>query len=179
MKDTKAVWWATYKYAAPADFEQFMERMAAEGWNVDQIKQWNSFRMVFHKTEPKKYRYVMDLHAFPKKDYVATYEAFGWKLMGKMASVYIWRKEYTDERPEAFTDTASREKRSANILNVFKGLIILMLAAIAVIAVCYALAVKPQNIGEWSDGLISIAILGVLTIVLGVFMRKIYQKRDQ
>ncbi|MEA5004460.1 MAG: DUF2812 domain-containing protein, partial [Christensenella sp.] len=160
-------------------FENHMEKMAAEGWNVERIKQSDSFRMVFHKTQPRKYRYVVDLHALPAKDYKQTYEAFGWELVGKMASLYVWRKEYTSERPEAFTDAASREKRSGNILLVFKCLIALMVAAIVVIAVCYGILVQPKSLGDWEDGLISIAILAVLTVALSVFMRKIYKKRDQ
>ncbi|BDF59330.1 hypothetical protein CE91St36_21470 [Christensenellaceae bacterium] len=177
--DTMARWWLPYKYAAPVDFENYMEKMAAEGWNVDKIRQRDSFRMVFHKTQPKKYRYVVDLHALSAQDYKKIYEAFGWELVGKMASLYVWRKEYTDQRPEAFTDLASREKRSGNILLVFKCLIALMVVAIAVIAVCYAVLVKPQNLSDWADGLISIVILAALTAALGIFMRKIYKKRDR
>ena len=107
MKTTKRAWWTPYKYAAPSDWEHFMEDMAAQGWNVDKIRQSSSFCMVFRKTEPKRYRYVMDLNAFPKKDYTATFEAFGWELVGKMASEYIWRKEYEGERPEAFSSEES------------------------------------------------------------------------
>lgn len=181
MKDKNKMvkWWLPYKYAAPVDFENYMEKMAKEGWNVERIKQWDSFRMVFKKTEPKQYRYVVDLHALHTKDYVRTYEEFGWELVGRMASLFVWRKEYTGQRPEAFTDEASREKRSGNILNVFKGLIILMLAAIAAILIAYACIVKPENFLEWFDGLISVAILAALSIVLGIFMYKIYKKRDQ
>ncbi|WP_082903236.1 DUF2812 domain-containing protein [Christensenella timonensis] len=178
-KNTMAQWWLPYKYAAPVDFENHMEKMAAEGWNVDRIKQSDSFRMVFKKTEPKQYRYVVDLHALHPKDYIRTYEEFGWELVGRMASLFVWRKEYTGQRPEAFTDAASRERRSGNILLVFKCLIVLMVAAITAIAVCYAVFVKPQNLSDWADGLISIAILAALTAALGIFMRKIYKKRDQ
>ena len=177
MKDTKAVWWPTYKYAAPADFEHFMERMAAEGWNVDKIKQWSSFRMVFHRAQSKKYRYIMDLNAFPKKDYVATYEEFGWELVGKMASVYVWRKEYTDERPEAFTDPASLRKRNMNIINVLRSLIVLMLACIVVITIAYA-AIE-GGFTDWVDYVVPVAILGVLAAALGFFLRKMYRKRDE
>lgn len=176
-KDTKAVWWSTYKYAAPADWERFMENMAAEGWNIDRIRQSDSFRMVFHKTQPKKYRYVMDLNAFPKKGYRELYEDFGWKFMGRMASIYVWRREYTGERPEAFTDKASLEKRNANVMNVLRALIILMLAGIAVTTIAYA--VFPQSFTDWIDYVAPVAIFAVMAVVLGVFLRKIYKKRDE
>lgn len=177
MKNTKAVWWTPYKYAAPSDWEHFMETMAAQGWNVDRIRQSSSFRMVFHKTEPKQYRYVMDLNAFPKKDYVATFEAFGWELVGKMASEYIWRKEYTDKRPEAFTDRASLEKRNMNVINVLRVLFIVMLAGIA--AVTVARLAAPGSFAGWADYVIPVVIFAAMAVALLVFLRKMYRKREE
>ena len=176
-KNVKAVWWTPYKYAAPSDWERYMEDMAAQGWNVDKIKQRRSFRMVFHKTEPKQYRYVMDLNAFPKKDYMATYEAFGWEFVGKMASEYIWRREYTGERPEAFTDTASLEKRNMNVINVLRILLVVMLAGIA--AVVIARFAVPDSFTDWVDFVIPVAIFAVMAAALGVFLRKMYRKRTE
>ncbi len=55
--------------------------------------------MNFVKEKPKKYRYVIDMQAFPKKDYKLTYQEFGWEFVGQMASAFVWRKEYAKERP--------------------------------------------------------------------------------
>ena len=94
MKNTKTVWFSAYRWVVPADYEAWLETLAKQGWNLQRIRQWDSIRMTFHKTEPKQYRYVFDLNAFPKKDYKATYQQFSWEFMGQMASCFIWRKEY-------------------------------------------------------------------------------------
>ena len=115
MKNTKTVWFSAYRWVVPADYEAWLETLAKQGWNLQRIRQWDSIRMTFHKTEPKQYRYVFDLNAFPKKDYKATYQQFGWEFMGQMASCFIWRKEYTGERPESFTDQDSLTRRNKRV----------------------------------------------------------------
>ena len=117
MKNTKTVWFSAYRWVVPADYEAWLETLAKQGWNLQRIRQWDSIRMTFHKTEPKQYRYVFDLNAFPKKDYKATYQQFGWEFMGQMASCFIWRKEYTGERPESFTDQDSLTRRNKRVRN--------------------------------------------------------------
>jgi len=73
--------------------------------------------MTFRRSEPHKYRYIYDLQAFPKKEYKTTYEQFGWELVVQMASGFIWRKLYTDKRPESFTSLESLEKRSKQVVS--------------------------------------------------------------
>ena len=176
MKTTKRAWWTPYKYAAPSDWEHFMEDMAAQGWNVDKIRQSSSFCMVFRKTEPKRYRYVMDLNAFPKKDYTATFEAFGWELVGKMASEYIWRKEYEGERPEAFSSEESRIKRSMNIINVLRILLLLMLAGAGIVTAVRIAA--PQYFNRPEEYAAPVVIFGAMAVFFGIFIGKIYRNRE-
>lgn len=107
MKDRKIVLFPGYRYVVPADFERWLEKMASAGWHIDRISQWSSLFMVFRRGEPQKYRFVYDLQAAPRKDYRAIYEQFGWEYLGRMASIYIWRKAYRDRRPEAFSDRDS------------------------------------------------------------------------
>lgn len=117
MKNTKTVWFSAYRWVVPADYEAWLEDLASQGWNLERIRQWDSIRMAFHKTEPKRYRYVFDLNAFPRKEYKAIYEQFGWEFMGQMASCFIWRKEYTGQRPESFTDQDSLTRRNKRVRN--------------------------------------------------------------
>lgn len=112
MKNSKTVWLLPFRYPAPAALEQYFEQMEAGGWHIERLTQFSSIVQTFRRGAPQKYRYVVDMNAFPKRDYTSTYQAFGWELVGKMASVYIWRMPYTVTRPEAFTDRQSRLDRS-------------------------------------------------------------------
>ncbi len=138
----KAVWFSVFLRVVPADYEAWLESLAAEGWNLGRVGQFSSVRMIFHKTEPKKYRYVFDLNAFSNKDYISTYEQFGWVLVGKMASCFLWRKEYTDLRPESFSDTDSIKKRNIRVKNaVSVSLVLCMIATLLILiglGVCIA-----------------------------------------
>ena len=117
MKNTKTVWFSAYRWVVPADYEAWLETLAKQGWNLQRIRQWDSIRMTFHKTEPKQYRYVFDLNAFRKKDYKATYQQVSWYFMCHMASCFIWRKEYTRERAGYFTDQDSLTRRNKRVRN--------------------------------------------------------------
>ena len=55
MKNTKTVWFSAYRWVVPADYEAWLETLAKQGWNLQRIRQWDSIRMTFHKTEPKQY----------------------------------------------------------------------------------------------------------------------------
>lgn len=131
--EKKAVWFSVFRRVVPADYEEWLEKMALQGWNVEKIRQFDSFRMVFHKSEPRRYRYVFDLNAFPKADYRNTYEQFGWEFVGQMASCFVWRKTYTDIRPESFSDTESLVKRNKRVKNAVTAALILFLLGIAVL----------------------------------------------
>ena len=71
--------------------------------------------MRFTKGDAKKYKYVIDMQAFPKSEYISTYASFGWECVGRMANMFIWRKAYTNEKPEAFSDRESIAKRNVRM----------------------------------------------------------------
>ena len=126
MKDKKIVLFPGYRYVVPADFERWLEKMASAGWHIDRISQWSSLFMVFRRGEPQKYRFVYDLQAVPRKDYRAIYEQFGWEYLGRMASIYIWRKAYRDRRPEAFSDRDSIIHRNRRTIAAISSLYVLV-----------------------------------------------------
>ena len=179
MNDKKTELFAGFKYYVPADFEKFMEKNAAEGWNVDEIHQWSSVAMKFHKTEPKKYRYVIDLNAFPTEEYKETYRQFGWEYMGRMASMYVWRKGYTDERPEAFTDCQSVRKRSMNVFWVLTALNLILIASMIALTVLYF----GDYASEVSEDLVGYSIAMVLLVAMTAIMlyvsNRIYKNRQR
>ena len=115
--ERKAVWFSAFRWVVPADYERWLEDQALQGWQADKIGQWSSLRMTFTRTESRRFRYVFDFNAYPNRDYLNSYEQFGWEPVGQMASCFIWRKEYSGQRPEAFTDGQSMQARNRRVRN--------------------------------------------------------------
>lgn len=129
MKDKKIVWFSAFRRVIPADYENWLEQMAAEGWHINHFRQWSSIYMTLTRGEPKKYRFVYDPQVSPRKDYITTYEQFGWEYLGRMASAHFWRMEYAGERPEAFSDKESKVARNRRTLSAVSVSFFLFLAA--------------------------------------------------
>ncbi|MDR3209304.1 MAG: DUF2812 domain-containing protein [Oscillospiraceae bacterium] len=115
--NTKSYLLPVFRKFIPADLENWIEKMALEGWNLEKLNTFSVFLLTFKKTEPKQYRYVYDLNILgvgKLKGYKHTYEQFGWEYVGRFnANTYLWRKEYTGERPESFTIENVRSARAA------------------------------------------------------------------
>ena len=109
---TKHEWFAAFRHTTPADFENWLEAQAREGWLCEHVGQWSSIRMTFERGEPATYRYVADVQVHPRPDYLSTYQDAGWERVGQMASETLWRRRYDGARPEAFTDAASKGART-------------------------------------------------------------------
>ena len=116
MTDKNVQWLTPFRYVVPADYENWFEEKSAAGWHPVRIGQWSSIAMRFAKGSPKKYRYVVDMQPVPKKDYIRTYQEFGWEFVGQMASAMVWRREYDGERPESFSDAQSRRGRNKRFI---------------------------------------------------------------
>jgi Protein of unknown function (DUF2812) len=129
MKDKKIVWFSAFRRVIPADYENWLEKMAAEGWHINHFRQWSSIYMTFKRDKPKKYRFVYDPQVSPRKDYITTYEQFSWEYLGRMASAHFWRMEYEGERPEAFSDKDSKMARNRRTLSAGSVSFFLFLAA--------------------------------------------------
>ena len=41
MKDKKVIWFSAFRYIVPADYEKWLEKMAAEGWHTGHLRQWS------------------------------------------------------------------------------------------------------------------------------------------
>lgn len=104
MKDTRVLYFSAFRHVVPEDFERWFEELTAAGWHPVKVGQWSSIAMRFERSEPRKYRYVIDMQAAPKRDYRPTYESFGWEFVGQMASAPVWHMAYAEERPESFSD---------------------------------------------------------------------------
>ena len=177
MKNKKKLWFLAFRYIVPADLEAFLERKAAEGWHIRKLGQWSSLLTTLYRGEPRKYRYVYDMHLTNDKDYKPTYEQFGWEFVGQMASCMIWRKEYRDERPEAFSDAKSLQARNRRTLLAGSvSFILFLLGALAVLIslLVFSNQMQPEDILElW----LMFAFLLVLSVLMGWVLRKMHKNR--
>jgi hypothetical protein len=134
-------------------------------------------RYAFEKSGTGKYRYVVDMQPAPKKDYKQIYTDFGWEYIGQMASAHVWRKKYTDERPESFSDAPSREARNKRfIAAVTVSFTIFLLGALA-----FTAGAIFSNLAS-SDRLqfcIAAALFFLLSILLGFVMGKVKKNMDR
>lgn len=179
MKNKKIVFFPAFRYIIPADFEVWLEEMALKGWQIDHIGQWSSLIMTFRRGESKKYRFIYDLQAVPRKEYQLTYEQFGWEHVGQMASVHIWRQEYTDQRPEAFTDQESIAQRSQRILTAISVSIVICLLTAILMTIPLISAQGVRLPGEIAQLIIAIGVCVVFAILLVLVIIKIYRNRNR
>ena len=177
MRNKKTVWLSVFRNVVPANYELWLEQLAIQGWNIDHIGQWSSIAMTFRRTEPKIYRYIFDLQAFPRKEYIFTYEQFGWEFIGQMASCFIWRREYTDERPESFTSQESLEKRNKQVISaILVSFIMYLIVSTLLIA---NLVIKFANLSTSGvvQFILGIVLSSAFTLYLGYVMKEIYKNR--
>ena len=173
MKTKKAVWFSAFKHVVPADYENWLEKLALQGWNIDRIGQWSSIYLVLEKTAPKKYRYVYDIQPNPKKGYRETYEQFGWECIGVMASCYLWRKEYSGERPQAFSDAQSIEERNKRDMRAVAVSLALFSIAFLVTLIVFLSTIKTLTAGDIFQFAAGLLLSGGIALCLALVMRSI------
>jgi hypothetical protein len=179
MKETKRVWLSAFRYVVPADYERWFEEQEARGWHVEKLCQWSSILMTLHKEKPRQYRYVVDLQFTRRRDYIDTYRQFGWEYVGQMASAYVWRREYTGERPESFTDQQTLERRSKRFAAaVCINLILFFLVTLALI-VGFILTFPMTRTGQKAQFILGIVLCGLFTGYLWYVWQKIWRNRGR
>ena len=176
MKTEKIVFFPAFKRVVPSDFENWLEDMAAKGWHIERVREWSSIIMIFVKGEPKKYRFVYDVHAIVGKDYISTYEQFGWVNLGRMASVNIWRMEYKDERPEAFTDKDSIVTRNSRTISAVSVSFSIFILAVLIMAIALIFFSEALSVNGRMQLIIAAVFFAVLAILLGIVMLYMHKK---
>ncbi|OGN90361.1 MAG: hypothetical protein A2158_08310 [Chloroflexi bacterium RBG_13_46_14] len=170
MSDRKIVLFSAFRYLLPSDYENWLEQMAADGWHINRFRQWSSIFMVFRKGEPKRYRFVYDPQVSPRKEYIPTYEQFGWEYLGRMASAHFWRMEYEGERPEAFSDHESIVKRNRRTIAAVSVSFIIFLVTVLTIGILLLFFADTLSNPDRTQLVIAEAFFGVIMITLGVVM---------
>ncbi|MEX2160426.1 MAG: DUF2812 domain-containing protein [Anaerolineales bacterium] len=170
MTERKIVLFSVCRHLLPSDYENWLEQMAAEGWHINHFRQWNSMVMAFQRGKPKKYRFVYDPQVSPRKEYIATYEQFGWEYLGRMASAHFWRMEYEGERPQAFSDQEGLVDRNRrNLTAVSVSFFIFFLAVIA-IGLALGFAADSLSAGDRIQLIIAAIFFGIISLALGYIM---------
>ncbi|MDD4002800.1 MAG: DUF2812 domain-containing protein [Clostridia bacterium] len=118
MKEKMTKWFTPFRFAVPEAYEEWFEQLAAEGWHPIKVGHINSMKMKFEKGEITKYRYVVDMQVNPRKDYLQIYQDFGWEFVGRMSSLFVWRKKYEETKPESFSDKESAAKRTKKFITL-------------------------------------------------------------
>jgi hypothetical protein len=175
MTDRKIVLFSAFRYLLPSDFENWLERMAAEGWHINRFRQWSSIVMTFRRGKPKKYRFVYDPQVSPRKEYIATYEQFGWEYLGRMASAHFWRMEYEGKWPEAFSDQESILRRNRRTISAVSVSFTIFLITVLVVGILLLFFADSLYETDRIQIIIAEGFFGVITIALGavmVFLRK-------
>jgi hypothetical protein len=115
MTETKRaikLWWGW----EPEVIENWLEQKEAEGWHLFNINTQIIFNFV--KAKPKKVRYCADYQSTLDPEYKALFQDAGWELVYKSAGWYIWRMEYTGERPDIYTDIESLMGRNKRLMTI-------------------------------------------------------------
>lgn len=171
----KTYWFSAFKYVVPADYEQWFEQLAAKGWHPVKVGQWSSIAMRFEEGEPKTYRYVADMQSFPKPEYMQMYKEFGWEFVGQMASMMVWRREYSGERPESFSDASSRKSRNKRFIGAASvSFVMFLVGAIASFG-----AFIFTNTENHLDFGIASGLFFVLAALIGAVMLKMRKNIDK
>ncbi|HPR35440.1 MAG TPA: DUF2812 domain-containing protein [Anaerolineaceae bacterium] len=179
MSDKKIVLFSVFRHVVPADYENWLEQMAAEGWHINKIGQWDSVFMSFQRGIPKKVRFVYDPQVSPRSDYIPTYEQFGWEYLGCMASAHIWRMEYEGERPQAFSDQeglADRNRRNMIALSVS---MVLFLVTVIVLGLSLRFASDSLSNSDRNQLVIAAIFFGTIFLALGYFMLQMWKNRSR
>lgn len=177
MSTTRAFWLIPFRHVVPADLERWFEQRAAEGLVADRIRQWSSIRMLLTRRAPATYRYVVDVQAAPRSDYRATYEDLGWEHVGQMASIHVWRRGHTGQRPEAFTDATSATGRNLRFAVAAGAAAVLFLLVALVLAIVAGVAdvTANESVQLW----LASGVTGVVGIAVAVATFVIARARDR
>ena len=179
MSDNKIELFSAFRHVVPSDYEAWFEQMAAEGWHINEIKQWDSVFIKFHRGTPKNYRFVYDPQPLPRKDYIPTYEQFGWEHLGCMASAHIWRMEYEGERPEAFSDQEDLSDRNRRNLKAASVSFFLFLAGVLTILLSLRFASNSLSVGDRNQLFYAAIFFGVIALGIGYFMIQMWKNRSR
>jgi len=102
IKKIKLAWWY-----APDKVEKWLESMELKGYHLSRMNRTgNTF--YFMKGEPQIIKYCTDYQNLVNDSYFEIHKSSGWDMIftsrSALTKYTIWRKEYTTEKPELYSD---------------------------------------------------------------------------
>lgn len=161
----RTAWFTAFAHPTPTKLEDWLERLAADGWEPRDVDDMSAVRLRLHSTKPAKVRYVVDPQQRVDDSYRATYEDAGWTYVGELSSLHVWRRRYKDQRPEAFTDNSSRVARDRRLAWVTGTVGALALVG-AAIRLALGIAGKGASSGDWPLEAGLLALIGLPLVAL-------------
>lgn len=116
-------WWWGWN---PTAMEMYLERMGETGWQLQKV----GFGMIFFKFVRKKehkVRFALDYHNRPTDEYRTIITDDGWECVAKSAGWLMWKKPYTNTRPELMTDNQSLIDRNDRLLRFLSVMALLQI----------------------------------------------------
>jgi hypothetical protein len=65
--EKKTVWFSLFRKVVPSEYEEWLESLALDGWNINRIGNFSSLKMTFYKTKPRQYSMFLILMQFQAK----------------------------------------------------------------------------------------------------------------
>jgi len=182
MKGKTIKWLSPYIHSEPIEYEEYFEKLALRGWHPAKIDVWSSIRMTFIKSEPKQYRYVVDVQSILRQEYKQLHQDLGWELVGMMSSVVVWRKEYDGSRPESFSDKESLERRNRKFSMIIRAIffVFFVCSVLATIGIPILYILIPNKNRDMIDIIASVAsiiTIDIFTVFFGLALKKTKQKK--
>ena len=126
MNSIKTVWYWWWGWN-PTHMENMLERMEASGWKLFQVD-FYGLRFKFRRDQEETVRYSVDYQPKTDEDYLSIFDEDGWQMKWSGAGGwYLWRKTYTTERPEIFTDSSSLIERNNRLIKLLKPLFYMLI----------------------------------------------------
>lgn len=137
MNSIKTVWYWWWGWN-PTNMENMLERMEASGWKLFQVD-FYGLRFKFRRGQAETVRYSVDYQSKTEDDYLSLFDEDGWQMKWTGAGGwYLWRKPYTADRPDIFTDSSSLIERNNRLINLLTPLFYMLIVIfIILITVSY------------------------------------------
>jgi hypothetical protein len=126
MNHIKTVWYWWWGWN-PTHMENMLERMEASGWKLFQVD-FFGIRFRFTRGKEETVRYSVDYQPEIEADYLSIFEEDGWQMKWSGGGGwYLWRKPYTTQNPEIFTENSSLIERNNRLLKLLTPLFYMLI----------------------------------------------------
>lgn len=153
-------WWKAWNYQK---IEEWLEKMEVSGYRLDKVSM-SGLVFDFIKTEPQKARYCIDFSSGFSQEYFNVIKDEGWQVFEMGSGWFVFRKEYTDNPPQLYTDYDSLIERNKRLLLILSG----CFTPVFVLPIIWMNISSETNIGFFSSILIGIIITALILYVFSM-----------